>query len=192
MGMISTREYSSVAEMREAYKQSYIALRGVAPNEQKNLNEASVQEAPARLPEDPILQHQIITKIKIAVCDEFDITVEELTGKSAAAIYVVPRHIAIVLCILKSGKGLKHIARVFGNRDHTSILYARNRLQPVIDELTDMPNNASFREWVVVMHWLSDRQNIYPAHGAAVKKANKAKALEEKRRRKAEEDGECE
>jgi len=61
----------------------------------------------------------------------------------------VPRHVGMVLARKLTPRSYPEIARVFGRRDHTTVLYAVWKYQWLLDELAAaMPGTATLPEWV--------------------------------------------
>lgn len=78
-----------------------------------------------------------ISEIKAAVIQLFDITRAELEGPRKMQRVVYPRHLAMYLCREMTDKSFPTIARSFGGRDHTSILYAEKRVNEYLRTRTD-------------------------------------------------------
>lgn len=65
-------------------------------------------------------------KIIEEVCEYFDISDEEIKGRSRQQMYLVPRYIAILL-IRNQGYSLMDIGKMF-YRDHSTIINALNKI----------------------------------------------------------------
>lgn len=66
----------------------------------------------------------------ITICARhFSITPEDITGKSRDKKVALPRHISISLCRELLGISLVQIGRIFGNRDHSSVIYSINKIK---------------------------------------------------------------
>ena len=70
-----------------------------------------------------------IDLIKRATCRLFDVTKPELEGPRKLQRIVYARHLAMSLCREMTDKSYPTIARSFGKRDHTSIMYAVDRVK---------------------------------------------------------------
>ncbi len=91
-----------------------------------------------------------IAKIQKAVADYYKITVEDLKSKRRTANINYPRQIAIYLCRTYTNESFPKIGLEFGNRDHSTIIYAcdkikedlekNNQLKEIINEIK---NNIS-------------------------------------------------
>ncbi len=68
-----------------------------------------------------------IADINAAACDQFGLTLDELLSPSRTPRIAWPRQIAMYLARELTGESLPAIARQFGGRDHTTILYAWRR-----------------------------------------------------------------
>jgi len=69
-----------------------------------------------------------------AVADYFKITQEELFGKSRSQAIVIARQIAMYLCREKTTMSLPKIGALFGNRDHTTVMYAIKKVGDLMKE----------------------------------------------------------
>jgi chromosomal replication initiator protein len=67
-------------------------------------------------------------KIIDEVCKYFSITTEEIKSRSRKKEIVEPRMIAIYLIDEKISMPLSNIALIFGQKDHTSAMHARNKI----------------------------------------------------------------
>ncbi|MGE3173283.1 MAG: chromosomal replication initiator protein DnaA [Planctomycetota bacterium] len=63
------------------------------------------------------------------ITSEFAITSRDLTGKSRTQAISLPRQIAMFLLREHTELSLEDIGRVFGNRDHTTVLYAVTKIR---------------------------------------------------------------
>lgn len=67
-------------------------------------------------------------KIIDEVCDYFNITKEDITGKKKSKEIVEPRMIAIYLISELLSLPLVNIGKIFGGRDHTTIMHSRDKI----------------------------------------------------------------
>jgi chromosomal replication initiator protein len=67
-------------------------------------------------------------KIIDVVCDYFNITKEDITGKKKNKEIVEPRMIAIYLISELLSLPLVNIGKIFGGRDHTTIMHSRDKI----------------------------------------------------------------
>ena len=63
-----------------------------------------------------------------AVCNFFNITNQQITGKSKTKDIVEPRMIAMYLMSDMLGVPLVSIGKIFGGRDHTTVMHARDKI----------------------------------------------------------------
>lgn len=68
-----------------------------------------------------------VRTIQDVVADYYRVTVSEMKSERRDPRFVVPRYVAIYLTHKLTGMSLKQIARQFGDRDHTTIIYAIRR-----------------------------------------------------------------
>ena len=83
-------------------------------------------------------QRLTVDRIQRAVCDEFRVTLTDMTSKRRARIIARPRQVAMYLSKKLTKRSLPDIGRRFGGRDHTTVMHAVKR----IDELR--AGDASF------------------------------------------------
>ena len=69
-----------------------------------------------------------IELVKRATMKVFNVTKAELESASKARPFCFPRQIAMYLCREMTGKSFPQIGRSFGNRDHTTVLYAHRKI----------------------------------------------------------------
>ena len=67
--------------------------------------------------------------IQRVVAEEYHLTSNDLKSKKKSAGIVRPRHIAIYLCRELTEYSLTEIGQVFGNRDHTTVLYSHRIIE---------------------------------------------------------------
>lgn len=75
-----------------------------------------------------------VRRIQRVVAERFDITVQELIGKSRHHGLIAPRHIAMYLAKQLTTLSYPQIGRMFGGRDHTSIIYAVGKVGEMIND----------------------------------------------------------
>lgn len=72
-------------------------------------------------------RYRTCAEVKAAVARRYGITVADLESSSRAWKYAHPRQLAMALCaklLRPRGYSYPMIARAFGNRDHTTVIYA--------------------------------------------------------------------
>jgi chromosomal replication initiator protein len=78
----------------------------------------------------PVRHAQVSTDdVMTLVTTEFAITSRELIGKSRTQTVSLPRQIAMFLLREHTESSLEDVGRVFGNRDHTTVLYAVTKIR---------------------------------------------------------------
>ena len=79
-------------------------------------------------------QKSFIEKIIENVASYFSINVTDITGKSKQKRFALPRQIAMYLCKNLTDLNFTMIARILGNRDRTTIMYAVDKIALAIKE----------------------------------------------------------
>jgi hypothetical protein len=67
-------------------------------------------------------------RIKKMVALHFDLTRAEIEGAGHTRRYAHARHIAFFLCVRYAGLSFPHIGRLFGDRDHTTVLHGVRKM----------------------------------------------------------------
>lgn len=94
-----------------------------------------------------------IDDIQRIVADYYKVRLQDLKGSSRVKSIVVPRQVCMFLIEKHLGKSLTDIGRSFGNKDHTTVINARERIKNLqasdpdlkrdIDELTTRIHNIN-------------------------------------------------
>ena len=89
----------------------------------------------------PVHEETVIAPIEIinAVSNYYKITPDEIYGNSRTAAIAMARQIAMYICREQTNLSLPKIGQIFGNRDHTTVMYANRR----------------------VADWMSERRYVY-------------------------------
>jgi hypothetical protein len=74
-----------------------------------------------------------ITRIKAAVCKEWDISAVDLISERRTLRHVIPRQVGMYLCRKLTTRSLPEIARRFGGRDHSTVHYAIRKTEERIE-----------------------------------------------------------
>lgn len=74
-----------------------------------------------------------VARIQGAVCLHYGVARSDLRGERRSAHLVLARHVAIYLARTLTIYSLPQIARQFGDRDHTSVLYACRKVESLIE-----------------------------------------------------------
>ncbi|MFM5903964.1 MAG: chromosomal replication initiator protein DnaA [Microbacteriaceae bacterium] len=78
----------------------------------------------------PTAQDTVIAPIEIinAVATYYKITADEIYGTSRTAAIAMARQIAMYICCEMTNLSLPKIGQLFGNRDHTTVMYAHRKV----------------------------------------------------------------
>ena len=85
-------------------------------------------------------QRLTVDRIQRAVCEEFRVTLTDMTSKRRARAIARPRQVAMYLSKKMTKRSLPDIGRRFGGRDHTTVMHAVKRIDAL--RLEDGPFNA--------------------------------------------------
>ena len=73
----------------------------------------------------------------------FELTVEDLYGSSRSALIAMARQIAMYLCRELTNLSLPKIGQLFGNRDHTTVMYANKKISDLMKERRSVYNQVT-------------------------------------------------
>jgi chromosomal replication initiator protein len=73
----------------------------------------------------------------------FGLTIEDLCGTSRSRVLVTARQIAMYLCRELTDLSLPKIGAQFGNRDHTTVMYADRKINQLLAERRAVFNQVS-------------------------------------------------
>ncbi len=128
LSYIAERVDSNVRELEGALLK-IIAYAGISHKDiDINIAEYALRSI---LPEDGVIK---ITPQKIMekVCTFYNVRQEELIGHSKMKTVVIPRQIAMYLCKTMTDMNFVMIAKTFGNRDRTTIMYAVDKIMAAV------------------------------------------------------------
>lgn len=110
-------------------------------NKQMTLEIAESELANIISPDKPKeLTPQVIIEV---VADHFQISLDQMIGKSRTKNIALPRQVAMYLCkTLASDYSLDAIGQVLGGRDHSTILHGYNKIE------NDIPNDEQLKQQV--------------------------------------------
>jgi len=74
-------------------------------------------------------QRLTVDRIQRAVCEEFQVTLNDMVSKRRARIIARPRQVAMFLSKKMTRRSLPDIGRRFGGRDHTTVMHAIKRIE---------------------------------------------------------------
>lgn len=130
LSYIAERIDSNVRELEGALLKiiSYAGIKHTGIN--MEIAEAALKSI---LPDDGIVK---ITPQKIIECvsSYYNITEEDLLGKSKEKTFTFPRQVAMYLCKTQTQLNFVMIAKVLGNRDRTTVMYGVDKIQAQIKD----------------------------------------------------------
>ena len=96
-----------------------------------------------------------VKDVKLAICRRFKVTMAQLEGPCRERRFARPRQIAMALAyrrLRKHGYSLPMIGRSFGNRDHTTVLFAVRKFdRPAAKRYTlSTPQIAEIGDWLAM------------------------------------------
>lgn len=97
-----------------------------------------------------------IRDIQDEVCKIFGMHRNDMVSRCRTAQVVVPRQIAMALCKYLTRHSLPEIGRKFGDRDHTTVLHAVRKFEPVIDRASETMTPRHY-----VSEWANEVKRIY-------------------------------
>jgi len=121
---IAERVSTNIREVEGAV----IKVIGVAAITERPISLALAEEALQGVGSPQINQISIPDVISM-ITGEFSITARDLTGKSRTQKISLPRQIGMYLCREYTDHSLEEVGRFFGNRDHTTVLYAVTKIK---------------------------------------------------------------
>jgi chromosomal replication initiator protein len=83
------------------------------------------------------------TDIITATAAYFKLTVDDLYGSSRSQSVATARQIAMYLCRERTSLSLPKIGQLFGNRDHTTVMYAYKKISDLMKERRSIYNQVS-------------------------------------------------
>ena len=121
--LLAERVVGNIRELEGAV----IKVVGVAAITEQPLSLALAESCVRGIP----VRHTQVSaeEIMALITTEFAITARELIGKSRTQTVSMPRQIAMFLLREHTESSLEDVGRIFGNRDHTTVLYAVNKIR---------------------------------------------------------------
>ncbi|TQK18051.1 chromosomal replication initiator protein [Microbacterium sp. SLBN-154] len=83
------------------------------------------------------------TDIITATAQYFKLTVDDLYGSSRSQAVATARQIAMYLCRERTNLSLPKIGQLFGNRDHTTVMYAYKKISDLMKERRSIYNQVT-------------------------------------------------
>jgi len=116
----------------------------------------------------PHRSYHAVDEIQREVARVFQISREDMLSMRRTGRLITPRHLAIALAKHLTRRSLPEIGRRFGGRDHTTVLHAVRKMQPVMDALIrDVKPDAPLAEWVAIAKRLVDDGALMQGHPPA-------------------------
>lgn len=135
---IAERINSNIRELEGALSRM-IAYAGIAHKEiDIDLAEfalASIIPDEVKITPQGIIEH---------VCEFYKVNVDEVKGPSRMKDIVTPRHVAMYLCKTLTDMNFVTIAKVFGNRDRTSVMHGVDRIMKNIQTDNELKSEIDF------------------------------------------------
>lgn len=129
-GYQQERERALAREQDDKKRLSLAIERAIQQYVAEQAKKISLFEEVSALPMMPSIKAEQVMK---AMWVTTGLTPAELQSSRRTREIVIPRHIAIMLCRLLTSKSYPEIGRLFGGRDHATILHAVRRMKPVED-----------------------------------------------------------
>lgn len=85
-----------------------------------------------------------VEQIVQVVADYFDIRPQDILGSSRKKSFAIPRHIAQYLARQLTPLSLPRLGKIFGNKDHTSILHACQKVKTLLHEDPKLKNLINY------------------------------------------------
>ncbi|MDZ4677293.1 MAG: chromosomal replication initiator protein DnaA [Oligoflexia bacterium] len=144
IGLIAQISKKSVRELEGnlATIRMYSELRGVAVTADlaKEVFAATLQQQKKGL---------TIDELQRIVAENFSLTARDLKSETRVKTVVRPRQIAMYLARKHLGLGYAEIGRAFGNRDHTTVLHAEEKVSTLLLDDFDFKSNVNRLETLI-------------------------------------------
>lgn len=82
------------------------------------------------------------SRIIACVCKYFSIDKDDLVGKTRKQELVLPRQIAIFLIREQTNKSLPEIGKIFGGKDHTTIMHSQKKIERIIQQDSSLKSDV--------------------------------------------------
>ncbi len=74
-----------------------------------------------------------VKNIQIAVAEHYKVSVKDILAHRRTSDIVLPRHVAMYLTKKLTHRSLPEIGRLFGRRDHTTVLFAIRKIEALFE-----------------------------------------------------------
>ena len=128
MELVAQRMQSNIRELEGALNRivAYADLRGI-PLTKELVNTALIDLLPQRRELEP-------TEVVRMVADAFGVTVDQILARDRSRAVALPRQIAMYLLREEAQISLPQIGDVLGGRDHTTVMYACDKVSGLLEE----------------------------------------------------------
>lgn len=135
------------------------SMRRIPPVKRRSIAEIAAAAPPLELP--PNNCTYLIRDIQKSVCAAADISLAEMLSSRREHRLVLPRHVAIIMCLLLTTKSTAYIGHKFGGRDHTSVIHPRNKMHALSDLLRPILEDAPLN-YIAAIALVFARKNYAP------------------------------
>lgn len=101
-----------------------------------------------------------IPLIKAATCDHFGVSIKDIESARRSVSIVRPRQIAMYLARLMTPKSFPEIGRHFGGRDHTTVMFAAQRVQELCESEPKMASDTAAVKALIELRWKKPAHNF--------------------------------
>lgn len=161
------KEYASAAEMIASYSAIRKTYRTVLAPAQPIVEpepviaepEPVIEKPPAPAPPAPpvhLFSSGMSDVIKRKVAEHFKVTGTIIDSRNRTKEAVKPRHIAIAIVKRMTTLSLPQIGHRFGGRDHTTVLYAVRKLDPLVEAIWREQPDASINDRIAALDVRTD------------------------------------
>lgn len=136
---IASNIKSNIRELEGAFNKivAYSKLNNVdinMDNAQEALKDIIYPDKPVELTPTYIIE---------SVCDDYNITMEDMCSKKRNAELVEPRQIAMYLCRELTDYSLSDIGKILGKKDHTTVIHGVNKIEELMKQDSEITNKIS-------------------------------------------------
>lgn len=138
--------------MNDYQRELFADLKRIIRNTPKRLAARPVMDYvllnyyPKTYPHDAALKVNGLApeKVILLVTKHFNISAEQMknTGRKREIVYA--RQVCMLLLLLKSRLSLKSVGELMGARDHTTVMYSRDKLKSLMDVYPDIRHEVEF------------------------------------------------
>ncbi|MFT3797874.1 chromosomal replication initiator protein DnaA [Microbacterium sp.] len=136
---IATKVSSNIRELEGAL----IRVSAFASLNRSNLDTALAQTVLRDIVDTDAANAVSPTDIITATAQYFRLSVDDLYGSSRSQSVATARQIAMYLCRERTSLSLPKIGQLFGNRDHTTVMYAYRKISDLMKERRSIYNQVS-------------------------------------------------